>query len=79
MLAKIVIRITERLAATKLADDDHDRVDDAAGGDCEGACDDDGGGDDGYDDDACNHHNDEHGDRNREETYMVMAQVTSAG
>ena len=79
MLAEILIRTTKRLAATKLADDYHDRVDEAAGGDCEGTGDDDGGGDDDYDDDACNDHNDEHGDRNREETYMVMAQMASVG
>lgn len=53
MLANILIRTTKRLAATKLADDVHDRVDEAAGGDCEGAGDDDGGGDDDYEDGAC--------------------------
>ena len=56
MLAEILIRTTKRLAATKLADDYHDRVDEAAGGDCEGAGDDDGGGDDDYYDGACNDH-----------------------
>ena len=53
MLAKILISITKKLAATKIADDYHDRVHEVAGGDCEGAGDDDGGGDDDYDDDAC--------------------------
>ena len=79
MLAKLLIRTTKRLAATKLADDSHDRVDEAAGGDCEGAGDDDGGGDDDYDDDACNDHSDDHGDCNREETYMAMAHMTCVG
>ena len=79
MLAKIVISTAKKLAATKLADDYHDSAHEVAGGDCEGAGDDDGGGEDDYDDGAWNGHNDEHGDRNREETYMVMAQMATAG
>ena len=79
MLAKIVISTAKKLAATKLADDYHDSAHEVAGGDCEGAGDDDGGGDDNYDDDACSGHNGEHGGRNREETYMVMAQMTPDG
>ena len=79
MLAKILISTAKKLAATKLADNYHDRVHEVAGGDCEGAGDDDRGGDDDSDDGACNDHNDEHCDRNRENTNMAMAQMTSAG